>query len=87
MDVYLNGRRGLFLFLAVTFQGLVAIEEIESEERLFRSMVFIKEDGLDKFIHTVAHFVCVYGHVSIVLDGEGGRVSDTVLMIAIGIKP
>lgn len=50
-------------------------------------MVFIKEDGLDQFIHTVTHFIGIHGHVPIVLDDEGARIADTVLMVAIGIKP
>ena len=50
-------------------------------------MVFIKEDGLDQFIHTVAHFIGIHGHVPIVLDDEGARVADTILMVAIRIKP
>lgn len=46
----------------------------------------LPEHGLDQFIHTVTHFIGIHGHVPIVLDDEGARIADTVLMVAIGIK-
>lgn len=84
--MFLNQIR-VVLVLVIPFQGLVTIEEIEGSQGFFRSMVFIKEDGLDQFIHTVAHFIGIHRHVPILLEDEGTRIADTILMVAIGIEP
>lgn len=74
------------ILLAVPFQSLIAIEEIVIQDGLIGNIVFVEENGLNEFIHALLHFLFVHRHLARIMDRKGGRVSNPVELVSIGVE-